>query len=46
MWVDYHADQGAHELDSYRTQVEHKAAREAIPGFGRPFHKPDDLRPP
>lgn len=24
----------------------HRAARQAMPGFGHPFHKPDDPRPP
>ena len=42
---------GVHEggdLDAYCTRVvrEHKAARKPMPGFGHPFHKPDDPRPP
>jgi citrate synthase len=34
------------DLDAYCTQVvkEHRAARKAMPGFGHPFHKPDDPR--
>jgi citrate synthase len=36
------------DLDAYCTQVvrEHRAAKKAMPGFGHPFHKPDDPRPP
>ncbi len=36
------------DLDEYCTGVvrEHIAARRPMPGFGHPFHKPDDPRPP
>jgi citrate synthase len=36
------------DLDAYCAGVvaEHRAAKRAIPGFGHPFHKPDDPRPP
>jgi citrate synthase len=35
------------DLDAYCAQVarEHRAARKPMPGFGHPFHKPDDPRP-
>ena len=36
------------DLDEYCTRVvrEHRGAKKAMPGFGHPFHKPDDPRPP
>ena len=36
------------DLDAWcdRVVAEHRAANRAIPGFGHPFHKPDDPRPP
>jgi citrate synthase len=36
------------DLDAYCRDVvaEHRAAKRPIPGFGHPFHKPDDPRPP
>jgi citrate synthase len=40
-------DEGG-DPDAYcrRVVAEHRAAKRAIPGFGHPFHKPDDPRPP
>ena len=32
--------------EARRIAEEHRAARQAIPGFGHPVHKPDDPRPP
>src|SRR5919205_1046683 len=36
------------DLDAYCRGVvaEHRTAKKPIPGFGHPFHKPDDPRPP
>ncbi|MCW5746686.1 MAG: citryl-CoA lyase [Alphaproteobacteria bacterium] len=36
------------DLDAYcqRVVAEHRAARRPFPGFGHPFHKPDDPRSP
>jgi citrate synthase len=36
------------DLDAYCRDVvqTHRSARKAMPGFGHPFHKPDDPRPP
>jgi len=36
------------DLDAYCQRVvnEHRQAKKALPGFGHPFHKPDDPRPP
>jgi len=39
---------GKSDLDAYCREVvaAHRAQRKAMPGFGHPFHKPDDPRPP
>ena len=36
------------DQDAYCRKVvaDHRAARKSMPGFGHPFHKPDDPRPP
>jgi citrate synthase len=40
-------DEERGDLDAYcrRIVAEHRAAKQALPGFGHPFHKPDDPRP-
>jgi len=44
--VDEADNGGGVEAAALRLAEEHRAARQAIPGFGHPLHKPDDPRSP
>lgn len=39
-------DQADHADYCRKVVADHRAAKKALPGFGHPFHKPDDPRPP